>query len=182
MYGVVSQAYADASFSGLNAQIDAGSGATGWAGVSAGASVDVTFDEWVEITGGSGPGTLTGTYSYYSLAHGDGFIASAPIFVYSIEQGGVGSSSDSTATGPFPLSIMVSSSFIYDDAFEITENISDYTTIPGDTSASFYDYGASYVDQNDDPVGFIVVPEPGSYLLVGLGFVLMSVAAYHPKA
>jgi hypothetical protein len=46
--------------------------------------------------------------------------------------------------------------------------------LQGDTTATAFVDGVSYVDQNDDPVGLIVVPEPRSFLLVALGLLLLA--------
>lgn len=123
--------FAQADFGGtgfdINAQVQVGNGALGYR-VSASAMANVTFDEWVIIIGGSGPGTLTGTYSFGGLSNGD--FGPDP-FTYSIDQGGVGSVNEALQHSMFDLTAVVTSSFIYDDAFELTETLSDYASTPG---------------------------------------------------
>jgi hypothetical protein len=62
--GTEQYANASASFNGFSFNLSVDDGPDFYEGASASASI--TTEEWVVILGGSGSGTLTGTYSYFS--------------------------------------------------------------------------------------------------------------------
>jgi hypothetical protein len=162
--GPLETSYASATFNGLDASIVVNDGPNYY--LNSLASVSITFSEWVMVTGGSGAGTLTGTYSVTGVSGGD---FGAWPFSYSISQGGV-SQAFWPEGGPF-VTFSVTSPFTYGVPFEITQNIYDAIQTPGETMAQFTYDDTTYVDQNDDPVTLIGVPEPSSLLLLAAGLV-----------
>jgi hypothetical protein len=185
-------ASASATFNGLDVSLSVDDGPGYY--VNATASVDVTVSEMVEITGGTGSGTLIGTYYYNATSEGD--FGSWPLN-YAITQGDGGVSGEAYNGDEYVLpqvlgpgranEYVVTSDFTYGVPFEVSQTFSGSAMTPGEEIDSFDFIGATYVAvQGTDPdtvsltaVPETAAPEPGAFWLLAAGLVFISAKRAH---